>query len=262
MALIPAPLVPAPEPRGLRYGLLAAANGPLNLPEPEGLGGGVRYEPVSCGSARLYPVECDDTPPVKVFDEMDPLVEADPFLVYATLQCGSVGKTPAELDTKVRRRLANGEQTAAEEQLAEILAAAAVPLTAPNDASLRSVVGELEQWLYGTGGAAYGNVGYIHASIRTAAYASTIGLLTKDGSVWRTHLGTIWSFGGGYPDDGSIYITGLTTLWRAATVTVAPIRQTFDRGANQYYAIAERQYAVAYDCVAGVATFEPEIPLS
>lgn len=247
MALVPAPLVPAPEPRGLRYGLFAAANGPLDLPR-FGAGGGVRYDPVSCGVAYVYPVECDDTPPAKTFDPGDDSVEAAPFLVYASLACGSAGYTPAELEAKVRRRLAAGEQSAAESALADVLAADAslAALTSTDDTSIVAAVAELEQWLYEQ----YGYAGVLHAPVRAAAHAMDHGLLVRDGPVWRTAMGTAWVFGGGYPDDGLAYITGQVTVWRSTDVTVPPAAQVLDRATNQYALLAEREYAVGYDCVA------------
>jgi hypothetical protein len=264
MAIVPAEVIPAPQPRGLRYGLLTAATGPLELPAPAGLGGGVRYAPDSCGQARTYPIDCpaDATPPTKTFDPIEDLIDGEPFLVYSSLQCGSVGYTQAELEARVRRRFASGEQTAVETQMAAILAAGAVPLTAPDPGSIESVVGELQEWLYGVGGANYGHVGYLHAPVRVQAYAAFAGLLLADGPLWKTQMGTIWVFGGGYPDTGTIYISGQVTLWRATDVFVPPVDQTFDRSLNQYKLLAEREYAAAYDCVAASAQFTAAVGAS
>lgn len=264
MAIVPAKVIPAPQPRGLRYGLLTAATGPLDLPVPNGLGGGVRYAPDSCGQARTYPVDCppDVAPTQKVFDPIEDLIDADPFVVYSSLQCGSVGYTQAELEARVRRRFANGEQSAVETEMAVILAAAATPLTSPDPNSIESVVGELQEWLYGVGGVAYGNVGYLHAPVRVQAYAAFAGLLLSDGPLWKTQMGTIWVFGGGYPDDGRVYISGQVTLWRAPDIFVPPVDQTFDRTHNQYKLVAEREYAGAFDCFAGSAEFTPAVVAS
>lgn len=253
MASFPPVPVDTPSPRGLRYGLLTAANGPLDLPE-HARGGSIVYEPVSCGFARLDTVECSasDGP---TMDDADDLVYADAFLAYATYVCGSVGKSPAQMEDKVRQRLANGEQTIAEAGLADALSLAAVPLV-PGDADdFRQVIGELEQWLYGIDGAAYGNRGYLHAPIRYAVLAARNGLLIADGPAYRTPIGTIWSFGGGYPDDGRIFVTGNTTVYRSPDVDVPPAREVFNRSTNQYRMLAQREYAVAYDCVAAVADY-------
>jgi hypothetical protein len=259
VALYPAPVVVAPEPRGLRYGLLTAANGPLALPD-RAAGGGLLYEPVTCGTARAYPVVCDDTPPTKTFDSIADYVEVDPFWVYSAAVCGAAGTTSAEMERKVRRYLEAGEQPAVEGQLAVDLAAASpFGLTASDPDDLQSVVGELEQWLYGTVG--YGYTGYIHAPIRYGAYALGSAVAIKDSTLWRTPNGSIWVWGN-YPDDGTLYITGQVTVWRSAEVNVPPPDQTFNRTTNQRYAVAERVYLVAWDCHVADISFDPELGLS
>lgn len=262
MVVLLAEIVEAPPSRGLRYGLFAAAVGPMDLPVPGGLRGGVQFLPQSCGTASLYPVVCDDTPPAQTFKDGDGYIVAEPFLARATYVCQSVGTSAAELEARVRQRLANGEQSVAEAGMAQALAASAVPVTAADPTNIHSVVGELEQWLYGDGTADYGNVGYLHAPARFSAWATSIGLAIKDGPVWRTHMGTVWIFGGGYPDDGQMYISGTAAVWRAPEASVPPAAQVFDRTTNQYRLVADREYAVAFDCVAAVATFEPDIASS
>lgn len=259
MTIAPPQVVPAPEPLGLRYGLLRTA-GPIDLPT-HGLAGGIVYEPVSCGFARSYGTLChtDERTGEKTFDPDETPIERESFVVYASLACGSAGKKTIDLETKVRRRLANGEQTVAEAGMATILAAGATPLVAPG-VMITDVVGELEQWLYGSdttapADAQYGNVGYLHASPRIAAHAVDADLIVQDGPLFRTRMGTIWVFGGGYPDDGTIYISGNVTIWRSPDVFVPEPRQILNRTTNQYHLIAEREYAVSYDCVAASAIY-------
>lgn len=261
-------IVPAPESRGRRYGLLTAANGPLDLPA-HGIAGGITYEPVTCGFARQYPTLCHTDIRIgnKEFDSNDDQITRDSFIVYSSLACGSVGKTPANYDEKARRRLTNGEQTVAESGMATILAAGVLAdgtaLIAPG-VTLTDVVGELEQWLYGSDAlpapadAQYGNVGYLHASPRIAAHAMDANLIVQDGPLYKTRMGTVWIFGGGYPDDGTIYISGNVTVWRAQNVFVSSA--VLDMASNQYYVIAEREYAVSYDCLVASATYNWGIP--
>jgi len=254
MALVPADNVPAPQPRGLRYGLFTVANGPLPLPA-HGAGGGVIYQPESCGHAHSYPVDCPDESPTpeKIFDSMPDPVTAEPFVVYGSLQCGSAGKTQAELEAAVRRNLASGEQAQAEAELAVILDAGAAGLGAAVD--IVDAVSRLEQWLYGIESADYGHIGYLHASPEVAAYAGEASLIVDQGAVKRTPYGTLWSIGGGYPE-GTLYISGQVTVWRSSDVFVPELDQTLDRSTNQYYIVAEREYAVAYDCVANSITLD------
>lgn len=261
MPIIPAATVAAPEPLGRRYGLLTAAAGPLPLPEPHGLGGGIEYEAVSCGAARRTTHDCPDPdPPTKVFETGDHWVTAEPFVVYSGLRCGAAGQPPNNWEARVRRRLANGEQAAVERHLGILLAAAATPIVAPTPTSIASVVGELEQWLYGggTGEQGYGNVGYLHASIRLASFAHDLLDLSKDSAGrLRTRMGTVLVFGD-YPDDGSIFITGHVTTYKAAEVAVAPRAQLLNTTTNQQYMLAEQEWAVAWDCHAGVSDFTVE----
>jgi hypothetical protein len=253
---MPSVLIEAPPTRGPRYGLFTAANGPRPLDE-RAVGSGVTYEPTSCGtSARTYPIDCPTGTPF-IFDPADDMADFDAFLIYATLTCGRVGKTSPEMEAKVRSRLEASEQLAAETQMAALLAAGAVPLTAPDPNSLASVVGELEAWLYGVDGAALGSVGYIHAPVRVAAAAQEAGVIVKAGTVWASAMGTVWSFGGGYPDDGVLYASGTTNVWRSEDTTVIPAEETWDRETNQYYLVAQRTYVVGYDCAAASAVYTP-----
>lgn len=254
--VLPYQIVPAPEPRGVRYGLFTAAIGPLVLPT-HARAGGITYEPVSCGHAHRFESTCHTDRPAqeKIFDGNEDLITADSVVVYATLTCGAAGHTGDELTAKVLRRLANGEQTQAEAAMADALAAGATPVIPPG-ITLADTIGELEQWLYGISpDQDYGSVGCIHASPRIASYAQTEDLIVSDGPLLRTRMGTVWAFGGGYPDDGTIYISGQPTVWRSSDVFVALASGTFDRLTNQYNMIAECEYAVAYDCLAASAVF-------
>lgn len=260
MAIVPAPTVTAPEPLGQRYGLLTAAAGPLDLPSQGGYGGGVTYDPTSCGGAHRLPSACLDPDPEerpeKIFDPADDWVEAAPFVTYASLTCGSVGYPGDGAQTKTMRRLVNGEQSQVEQELGDILDTNATAVATADPTSLASVVGSLEQWLYGgdAGEQGYGNVGYLHMALRYASLTDALGLRRDEAGRYRTRLGTVVVFGD-YPDDGSVYITGHVTTWRAPEPAVSPRAQVLDRTTNQLYMLAEREWAIAYDCAAGVATY-------
>lgn len=262
--VLPPQVIPGPEPRAIRYGLFVAALGPYDLPS-HAMAGGVTYEPVSCGFSRIYPAVCHTDRPqaTKTFDEDNDPIVALPFIVYATIQCGTAGHTTAEMETKVRRRLANGEQTSAEAGLANVLSTDPTLATiVPPGITLSDTIGELEQWLYGIQPTDqnYGYVGCLHCSPRIAAYAAEEDLIVQDGPLLRTRMGTVWSFGGGYPDDGSIYITGQPTVWRSPDVFLPNSEQTIDRELNQRMLVAEREYVIGYDCLAAVATYNWGIP--
>jgi hypothetical protein len=284
VTFLPPAVVDSPEPRGLRPGLITMANGPITMPQGA-QGGGLTYLPVSCGTTHDYPIVCGpgDSPGEspgefdKIFDDDYPYNEVDPFLIYASLVCGTAGRSAAQMRERVLRRFFNGESTGVERGFARVLAASGAPELAPPDpTNIVSVFATLEQWLYGvqdvdavggpTPGAAYGSYGYIHATPRIAAYAAAEHLLERDTVGWRTHLGTYVVFGGGYsgalPGAGAnidgvdaIYATGQVTIWQAGSIEVPPIVPILNRTTNQWYALAEREYAVGYDCVVAAAPF-------
>lgn len=280
--IIPAEPIAAPEPVGRRYGLFTAAAGPIDMP-PHGRGGGVKYVPVTCGEATPYPIDCSGgfvLSGEKSGETDNALFEALPFAVYAAMECGSVGYTEAEWRAKVERRLANGEQGAVELALwtgavsvggtslgIDNLQDSATDITVADETDFTAVIAALEFYLYNT--AAYGNVGYIHASVDMAAWAADHHLVEQDGPLKKTPYGSIWVFGGGYPGTGAdgaappvggsyLYITGQVTVWRAGDAFVAPPHQVMDRETNQMFLLTEREYAVGFDCATGRALFNPE----
>lgn len=269
MATTPPVLTQVPAPSELRYGLLTVAEATGRLNEFPGgrSASGVQFDAQSCGVASPYPIACD-TPPAKTFSAGDPTIEALPFAVYSSMVCGTAGYTTQEFEDKARRNLRAGEQGAVEEAFwtgaptlgIDFLADSTV-VTPVNDTLITSVVSELEEWLYSTVG--YGFYGVIHAPVAYAAYAATAMQIVQDGAIKRTPYGTVWVFGGGYPlgtpatQIGQIAITGQVSVWRAGDAFVYPAEQTIDKATNQQYVIAEREYAVGFDCHAAIATFEP-----
>lgn len=67
-----------------------------------------------------------------------------------------------------------------------------------------------------------------------------------------TPSGSIWVFGA-YPS-GSIIVTGQVTVWRSPA---AELVTSFERTTNEALLLAERAYAVSFDCFAGQATYDP-----
>lgn len=263
--LIPGLVVPAPEPQRLRYGLFTAASGPLDLPA-HGEGGGVRYVPDTCGEAYAYGITCydGDTPaPSKPLDGDNDEVQTGVFTVLSTLNCGAVGYTLEEYRAKVRRRLEGAEQAAVERSLwsgldfqgnsldIRGLDATAENIPAGYDPELiTDVVGALERYAYTLEG--YGYQAYIHAPIEIAAFAAEASLVIPEGNRKVTPMGSVWVFGA-YPA-GSIIISGQTTVWRANDIATY---DAFDQASNERLLVAERAYAVGFDCLAGRAEFDP-----
>jgi hypothetical protein len=266
-SMIPAPIVPAPEPIGGRYGLFTAASGPLDLPQ-YGEGAGVRYVPLTCGQARNYGVACYGTgegqtaAPDKTKDADNAEVSTGVFLALATLECSAVGYDLVEYQTKVSRRLATGEQAAVEDAFWTgedfqgnplgilNLSDSAEDIPSGYDPGLiTDVIGGLERYAYTLQG--YGYRAYIHAPVEVAAFAHESGQVLKDGNRLVTPMGSIWAFGA-YPA-GSVMVTGQTTVWRGAVQTY----DAFEPTTNLRLLVAERAYSVAFDCFAGRAEFDP-----
>src|SRR5690606_39334186 len=60
------------------------------------------------------------------------------------------------------------------------------------------------------------------------------------------------------PDGGAyLHVTGQVQVWRAPEPFVYPANQTMNRATNQRLLIAEREYAISFDCMNGRALFDP-----
>ena len=281
MALIPGPLVPAPEPVRRRPGLFDAVPGPLDLPT-HGRGGGVRYVPVTCGPVHSLRIGCYDglvEPPEdgKPTDPAEGEVATGVFLALTAMECGPVGYTAEEDAARIRRRLEAGEQTAVEAAFwsgldvngdsLDIRSLADDPdeITVADELDIIEVVAALEDYAYRDQG--YGYVAYLHAPVAVAAHAGAANLVIhdRDGRSARTPFGSIWVFGGGYQGTGDglpsggafIHITGQISAWRAPDPQVFPVDQVMNRTTNQRLLLAEREWAVSYDCFNGRAAFDP-----
>jgi hypothetical protein len=268
MALVPGMTVTAPESLRRRYGLFDAASGPLDLPA-HGEGGGVRFVPLSCGTAVAYGVACYEPgdAPAKPLDGDADEVSTGVFVALATLNCGAPGYSLADYRTKVRRRLEGSEQAAVEEALWTGLdyqsnglgtlsldgEASSIPADYDPD-RIVDVIGALERYAYSTN--QYGGVAYIHAPVEVAAFAAEHGLIVPEGTSPNarklTPLGSVWAFGA-YPS-GEIIVTGQTTVWRAPEIQVY---DSFENASNEVLLVAERAYSVAFECFAGRAEFNP-----
>ena len=278
----------APQPLGARYGLLTAAAGPVLMPS-KAQGGGITYYPTSCGFTRGYPIDCgpDDSPGdspgdnFKVFDPGTAFTEGDPFLLYSTLQCGSAGlgamadDAVATVDRRLRLRFDNGLSAGIEEAASVAFAASGAPELAPtNPADIVSVVGTLEQWLYGLRpvglqqGQGYGMRGYLHVTPTAFDYMKSEHLIEPDinnRQIWVTPIGTVVSPGaytGALPGDAAavdgtdaLWITGQFTVWESPDTIQPDLRETFDRETNQWMALIERVFMVTWDCAIAAAPF-------
>jgi hypothetical protein len=224
--------------------------------------GGIVFTDEFCSLPRGYDVACTDALAAKTFDPQT-TVPGTPFVVYAGLVCGSVGFTEAEFQAKVLNRLKAGEQGAVEQIFSRQLngqsrgLANATPnatLVVPAGTSIADQIGALEEALYST----YGFRGVLHVPFQYGERLHAGMALTRDGSVWRTAIGTAVSIGNydGYTPAGvapaaghtTIYITGQTFVWRNPDVFVSDLAGSLNRANNQVTMLAEREYIVTFEC--------------
>ena len=270
------PAVPVAKPTSslpLRYGIFAAANGPLDLPV-HGRNGGVHYQTALCGEGFGYEVECIDDQDSKAAAWTEnglTTVTGLPFIVFATMQCGSVGYTNTEEEAFILERLKGVEQSVVEEVFSTsalgqgpgLVAADGITTVTGAGDSVVNVLSELERARYCgfTGNLTqYGPPGILHVAIPVLNALKAEHVVEWDGTRWRTPMGTVVSGGcyanndpaGAAPADGVfwMYLTGQTTIWRTpdSDVQIAPVEGSLDRTTNQYMMLAEREYVVAYEC--------------
>lgn len=263
-------VMPAPAPGLLRYGLFSAATVADDL-AARGIATGFQLPAEDCGVARPYDANCA-THPEKIFDEGLDYMEAEPYWVYATRQCGSVGTTPERMEASVRRRLIAAEQRAVEEQLwgdgtlassPSLTTALGVTTVVPTALGSGAAIAALEEAFYD----AYGYVGTIHINTQGYANLAYSQMLERQGSRLVTPLGSVYSIGAGYgitgpggvdPASGRVwaFMTPPVVI-RRSEIMVPDVLATMDRVQNQYMALAERVYAHTWVCD---AVFAVEVP--
>lgn len=259
-------LVAAPPPQPLRYGIFTAATVTDDL-SGHMIADGFQVPAEDCGVSRLYDSSC---PPgdsdLKTFDEGQEYMEAPPYWVYSTRQCGALGKTPAEFSESVRRRFLGGEQTQVEAAFwggtapavdPNLTGAVGVVTVVPGSAGAGAAIAALEESFY----SAYGYEGTIH--INTAAYAAlAYSELITDAptqGVLRTPIRSRWSIGAGYgitgpagaaPSAGFVwaFMTPYVMIKRSEIIRQTDPRDFLNRSTNQFMGLAERVYAHTWTC--------------
>lgn len=275
VATIPPVLLEAdPIPNSpLRYGLFQAALGPFNLPV-HARNGGLQYVTALCGEGFGYEIACIDAQADKSAawtENGSTTVLGAPFMVFATMQCGSAGFSFDEQRALVVERLRGVEQAVVEEvfststfgQSPGLTAADGIEIVTGGATTAVHVLSELERARYcgfGTNTTQYGVPGVLHAPIPVLNELKQAHVIEWDGTRWRTPMGTVVSAGcyannnpSGVPAaDGLfwMYLTGQTAIWRTPDdeIQVAPVEGSLNRTTNQMMMLAEREYVVTYEC--------------
>lgn len=265
-------LVPTPAPGLARYGLFSAATVTDDL-GPRGIAAGFQVAEMDQGVVLSYDANCE-THPEKVFVPGQDYLQADPYWIYATQQCGSVGRRPAEVETAVRRRLASMEQGIVEAHVwgssdlpsePSLVTHVGTVTVVPSAPGSGAAIAALEEEFYGF----YGYAGVIHINMRGYANLAYGNMMERQGGQLKTPMGSVYSVGSGYGINGPLNVAPAAgNVWAFMTaplmikrseVIVPPVMSTLDRTTNQYMALAERVYAHTWVSDVVVAV---EVPLA
>lgn len=170
-----------------------------------------------------------------------------PFWVYAYSQSGAGAYLSDELQAQARDRLVNGSQFGVEQQMWAQLDAAVTQVAVTGAvAGLAYVEQRLAQ--------DYKGLGVVHMGRYAGIVLGQMGLLTPDGQVLRTKLGTPVVVGGGYQQVGGALPTTVDVFGSGPLVLVggAPtiIPAVIDPLINNVHALAFKPYVVGWDCLA------------
>jgi hypothetical protein len=265
------------------YGLLSVAEPATDTADPHWRNG-VQYQPQYCGTALNTASVCvTGGIPKPALSGGWPVRGADPFTIYAWLDCSPVGYTPGQWRQITTQALVNNEAAAVESTFwtgAVTGGTAVTPHLAANTPILDTggqqvllqtaaqvvITGgpvdvvEAVGLLEGAMGGCYGGVPTLHMPRRALAALSAQGLMVRDGPRLRTWAGSLIAAGLGYPGtapDGTapaagtawFYATGAVKVWRSAIeLTGANPAEWIGRARNDQTLIAERTYVVGWDC--------------
>lgn len=267
--------ISAPRAPAQRYGLFTVATRAGDA-DTRMIASGLQFVAEDCGiSVVPYDATCSGPGPAKVFAPGTPIVDAKPYWLISTYQCGSVGTTAADVRRRVLARYNAGAQHAVENVVwtggglagqEPALTTAGATIVTPSAPGAGAAISALEEAFYD----AHGYVGTIHINQRaTGALAYAEILDRMDVGVWRTPLGSAVSLGAGYgitgpdavaPAAGFVwaFMTPQVYLWSSLVNQPDP-RQTFDQTLNQWMAVAETVYAHAWLCD---TVFAVQVPIA
>jgi hypothetical protein len=254
MPLIAPPAFVAAPPRApLAYGLGSV----LGWRDGDRFTSGVQWTSVTCDPAggRGGPW-CDPDTVIglpKEFDGERTVGEATPFIVYGHDTCSPIGSSFTEGQEYATAHLLAREEARAEQALwtgdlgsvPNFVGANgyAPPVSAGTHDTAQAALAAVEDGL----AREYGSVGVIHMSRRTASLLAKY-LEKRGGKLFTKGLDTPVVAGAGYPDLGEIVGTAALFGYRGDIFTSSNRPgDLFDRGQNQMYAVAEREYTIGFD---------------
>lgn len=267
--------IAAPRPPAQRYGLFNVASRVGDAGERV-IASGLQFVAEDCGMAVVpYDPSCAAPHDEKEFAPGTTLVDATPYWLLASYQCGTVGTTAADVSRRVTRRYEAGVQHAVESVVWNgggiagqdpTLTGAGATIVVPTALGAGAAISALEEAFYD----AHGYVGTIHVNQRATGALKYAGVLDRrEAGAWRTPLDSLVSLGAGYgitgpadaaPDAGMVwaFMTPQVFLWSSAVNQPDPV-QTLDRLNNQWMALAETVYVHAWLCD---TVFAVQVPIA
>jgi len=237
----------------------------LNIAIAAGVQGGP--DPCDCDTAQsflipsrdvawVFEMTCPAGGPVgpdttKIIRQGTDFSRGDPFMVYESARCLAMGYP--EASSKARRRLALHEQHYVETRVSTVEFAGAQRL---NSSALYPSVSRAVAALEDVIADWYGGIGVVHVPRFAYARLAADMMIARDGPRMRTPLDNLVAIGAGYsgndPDgvpaaDGQtwLYATGPVIAYRSEVIA----REEFDHQRNLRTAVAERSYALTFDCL-------------
>lgn len=247
--------VEPPTVRPYLGGLLSVAE-VTDVSDPHA-GMGVEFYTYLCSMGGIAPGMCDvpagvQVDPVKRFESGE-LVTAEPFAVYAGIQCDLFDAPYTE---QTQTKLAGTEEYAVSRAFFQMLFQgdndpAPVQLAA-DLTDIPDSIGELEQYA----AVVYAGMPILHMNRRTAAnaIADRAAFQNIDGTL-MTGQGTPIANAPGYPD-GLIFVTGAVHGWRTPVRTY----EVPDTTENSHYSLAERIWSIGTECFLAYAGTLPVVP--
>lgn len=196
-------------------------------------------------------VDVPSSPPSKLPTDTTDFVEGAPFQVFESNECLTLGFD--EGLARAVRKLALHEQWHVERHVdATVFRTDVEVLNGGNPLPLPDAVGLLEDIIADR----YGGIGVLHIPRQAYPHFVRADLVRRDAARNRTPLDNLWAIGAGYSGaspagvaapDGYVwmYATGPVTARRSEVFS----REEFNRERNTKLAIAERVFALTFDCL-------------
>lgn len=269
---------PAPAPL---YGLVIAAPTIENTPD-EVWGGGFKYAPEGCGNAGRIAVDCFGHNAARSAAANPAVIEGNPFLVWATDKCSTLGFAARDFDGRARRQLAAAESFEIAEELwgGEIAQAEGYPNRYLTDSSSDTVTGAavdptvaLASLVGALGSCGRGQSGMIHVTPQVLILLASALAIYRDGNIWRTPMGHRVVADAGYDGSGPGGTPASSTQWAYATSDIrvgrGPVdvpgtfNENVDRDTNSVVIYAQRmaRYEWTSECCHLAAEINVPVPL-